>query len=72
MGIDKSSSRMHRNRISEATFWIISFLGGFPGIILGGIFFHHKTSKPSFWPPVVISAILWVFLIISISGIIHL
>jgi uncharacterized membrane protein YsdA (DUF1294 family) len=72
MGIDKSSSRHHRKRISEATFWLISFLGGFLGIILGGIFFHHKTSKPSFWLPVVGSAILWIFLVLSISGIIQL
>ncbi|HXQ92132.1 MAG TPA: DUF1294 domain-containing protein [Nitrososphaerales archaeon] len=72
MGIDKSSSKLRRKRISEATFWIISFLGGFPGVIIGGILFHHKTSKSSFWLPVAISVILWLSLAFSVSGIVQL
>jgi uncharacterized membrane protein YsdA (DUF1294 family) len=59
MGIDKLAARFHWRRISEAALWLLSLLGGFPGIILGALLFHHKVRKRSFWIPVVIGISLW-------------
>jgi uncharacterized protein len=72
MGVDKASSKMRKKRISEATFWILSAFGGFPGVFLGALFFHHKTSKPSFWLPIVIPTILWLLLIFVIFELIRI
>jgi uncharacterized membrane protein YsdA (DUF1294 family) len=60
MGADKIAARTRRNRIRERTLWLLSLLGGFGGIILGGILFQHKTAKPSFWLPVLVAAAIWV------------
>ena len=59
MGADKANAKVRRSRISEKTFGVITILGGFPGIIIGGFLFHHKTSKPRFWIPVFVAMILW-------------
>ena len=29
------------------------------GILVGGLVFHHKTSKAGFWVPVAVAAVLW-------------
>lgn len=60
MGVDKLLAMGRRSRVSERTLWLTSLLGGFPGIFVGGLVFHHKTSKTEFWVPVVVSAVLWV------------
>ena len=62
MGGDKLLAVIGWDRISERTLHIIALLGGFWGIILGAFLFRHKTSKPEFWPPVIIAAALWVAL----------
>ena len=62
MGIDKTSAKLRKSRIRERTFALISFFGGFGGVIVGGILFHHKTSKPRFWVPVFLSVIVWILL----------
>jgi uncharacterized membrane protein YsdA (DUF1294 family) len=72
MGVDKSSAKMRRTRISENTFGAISFLGGFSGVILGGILFHHKVSKPSFWTPVVLALLFWGILFVYVFGLMRL
>jgi uncharacterized membrane protein YsdA (DUF1294 family) len=59
MGVDKASAKLHKTRISENTFGLISLLGGFFGVIIGGLIFHHKTSKPEFWAPVAVAVLLW-------------
>jgi len=59
MGIDKLLAVGGRSRISERTLWLTALLGGFLGIFIGGFVFHHKTSKPEFWAPVIVSAVLW-------------
>lgn len=46
-------------RVSEKSLWLLAFAGGFWGIALGGILFHHKTHKFSFWIPVAIAVIVW-------------
>ena len=60
MGFDKSRAKLRRGRISEKTFWLTAIVGGFLGVIVGGLLFHHKTAKPSFWFPVVIAVLLWI------------
>lgn len=60
MGVDKLLAVGKRSRVSERTLWLTSLLGGFLGIFVGGLVFHHKTSKTEFWLPVILSAVLWV------------
>ena len=66
MGVDKLLAVMGWDRISERTLHIIALLGGFWGIIFGAFLFHHKTSKPEFWPPVLFAAALWIALFFAV------
>ena len=66
MGGDKLLAVMGWDRISEKTLHIIALLGGFWGIIVGAFLFHHKTSKPEFWPPVLFGAALWAALFFTL------
>lgn len=59
MGVDKAAAKLHKSRVRENTFAILSLFGGFAGVILGGLLFHHKTSKPRFWTPVIVGLTLW-------------
>jgi uncharacterized membrane protein YsdA (DUF1294 family) len=60
MGMDKLFARFDGSRrISERSLWLIALAGGFLGIIVGGLLFRHKTSKGSFWAPVVLAMVLW-------------
>ncbi len=72
MGADKASAKLHRTRISENTFGLISLAGGFSGVILGGLVFHHKTSKPEFWLPVAVALFLWGALFLVVFHVVHL
>ncbi len=57
--IDKYKSIKKSYRISEKTFFIISLLGGFLGLIISGQLFRHKTKKMIFNVIYVISIIIW-------------
>ncbi|MDA4121828.1 MAG: DUF1294 domain-containing protein [Thaumarchaeota archaeon] len=57
MLVDKLSAKMGLSRVAEMTFFTFSLLGGFPGVILGGLAFHHKTSKSEFWVKTLVAAI---------------
>ena len=59
MGVDKLLAVGNYSRVSERTLWLMALVGGFVGVLVGGMVFHHKTSKTSFWGPVLIAAILW-------------
>jgi uncharacterized membrane protein YsdA (DUF1294 family) len=48
MGIDKSRAIGGAWRIPEATLLLVSLAGGSLGVAVGGVVFHHKTSKLSF------------------------
>lgn len=48
MGFDKSKSKRDRWRISEKSLFIIAFLGGALGMLIGMKAFHHKTKKRKF------------------------
>lgn len=65
MGLDKMLAVGKRSRVGERTLWLTALAGGFPGIFVGAFVFHHKTSKPEFWWPVVVALALWAtFLVI--------
>jgi uncharacterized membrane protein YsdA (DUF1294 family) len=66
MGGDKLLAIIGWDRTSEKTLHTIALLGGFWGIIFGAFLFHHKTSKPEFWPPILFAAALWVGLFFAI------
>ena len=59
MGEDKDQAVMAGERIGERTLHEIALAGGFLGIIVGARLFHHKVSKPEFWPPVAAAIVLW-------------
>ncbi|QIK70568.1 DUF1294 domain-containing protein [Erysipelothrix sp. HDW6C] len=58
MRLDKRNATQHRMRISEITFVYLAFLGGFPGILMGGTLFHHKTKKRTFQLKIIFAALL--------------
>jgi len=59
MGFDKLMAISGNYRLSERFLWLLALAGGFWGVVLGGILFHHKTHKPSFWVPVVLAVMAW-------------
>jgi uncharacterized membrane protein YsdA (DUF1294 family) len=59
MGLDKLLAKMHAWRISERSFFLAAMIGGVVGIIVGAFLFHHKTSKSSFWPAIVLAGVVW-------------
>jgi len=48
MGFDKLSAKANSERVPEVWFFLFSLAGGFLGIVLGMLAFHHKNSKRSF------------------------
>jgi uncharacterized membrane protein YsdA (DUF1294 family) len=61
-GVDKYKAIHHKWRIPEAHLFLLAFLGGSLGALLGMLIFHHKTRKPAF--QIGIPALLIVTLII--------
>jgi len=66
MGIDKALAASRSSRVSERSLWSLALLGGFLGTVAGGFVFHHKTSKASFWGPVIVSAVIWAALFVMV------
>jgi uncharacterized membrane protein YsdA (DUF1294 family) len=64
MGADKASAVIGLDRISERALFAVAFAGGFAGIIAGGMMFHHKVSKPEFWPNVGFAMFIWLMVLI--------
>ncbi|MCT2535056.1 DUF1294 domain-containing protein [Aquibacillus koreensis] len=48
MGIDKKRARNNQWRISEKTLWLVAFVGGSFGALIGMISYRHKTKHFSF------------------------
>ncbi len=55
---DKRKAKMKEWRIAEATFLLLSFIGGALGLFVGMFKFRHKTLKLSFRAVAVISLIV--------------
>ncbi len=47
-GFDKRAAKKHRQRVSEKTLILCSFLGGGIGAAFGMLLFHHKTKHIKF------------------------
>jgi uncharacterized membrane protein YsdA (DUF1294 family) len=56
---DKLMAKAGLERLSERSLAGIAGAGGFAGIIAGGLFAHHKTSKREFWVPVGFATFFW-------------
>ena len=59
-GVDKSKARKGSRRISEASLFMISLVGGAVGGLLGMMLFRHKTRKMGF------KAIMFIMILINI------
>jgi uncharacterized membrane protein YsdA (DUF1294 family) len=69
MGFDKLSAKIDSERVPELWFVLISLAGGFSGVVLGMLVFHHKISKRSFQLKIAVSALVSVVvLLILIRG----
>jgi uncharacterized membrane protein YsdA (DUF1294 family) len=68
MGYDKLASKKLAPRVREQNLWIVAFLGGFAGIGVSALVFHHKVAKPTFWVPVIVSIIPWLVLLAYLLG----
>jgi uncharacterized membrane protein YsdA (DUF1294 family) len=62
---DKLAAKARIERLSERTLAVVAALGGFLGVIAGGLVVHHKTSKPGFWPAVAFATFLWGMFLIA-------
>jgi uncharacterized membrane protein YsdA (DUF1294 family) len=62
---DKLAAKAGMERLSERSLAVVTALGGFLGVIAGGLIVHHKTSKPGFWAPVAFATFLWVVFLIA-------
>jgi uncharacterized membrane protein YsdA (DUF1294 family) len=58
MGLDKLSARADSQRVPEMWFFLFSLAGGFVGVMLGIITFHHKTKRIGFQLKTLTAAIL--------------
>lgn len=71
MKTDKKRARQRKWRISEATIWTISFIGGSLGALIGMFSFRHKTKHLSFrvgLPLLVLAQTVGVICVIIISS----
>jgi len=56
---DKVAAKIEFDRMSEQGLAYIALAGGVAGVILGGLFFHHKTTKAYFWATIGTLGVLW-------------
>jgi uncharacterized membrane protein YsdA (DUF1294 family) len=69
IGFDKRSAKIESERVPELCFVLITLAGGFSGVVLGMLVFHHKISKRSFQLKIAVSALVSVVvLLILIRG----
>ena len=69
MGFDKLSSKAGSERVPELWLFLISLAGGFTGVVLGILVFHHKVSKLSFQLKIGAAAIISILiLLILVNG----
>ena len=46
--VDKNAAKRRAWRVSEATFFVLALIGGWPGLFVAMRKFRHKTAKASF------------------------
>jgi uncharacterized membrane protein YsdA (DUF1294 family) len=68
MGVDKASAIRSESKILGRWFFTVSMAGGPSGAFLGMIVFHHKTRKAYFGFIVTLMLIVYVFVLIVLTG----
>lgn len=58
-GYDKWQAGRRGGRVAESTLWLVSALGGWPGGLLGIVFFRHKSAKGSFQLKFAAAFLVW-------------
>lgn len=58
-GFDKWRAGCGGRRVAESTLWWVGALGGWPGGLLGLIFFRHKSAKPAFRLKYAVAFLVW-------------
>ena len=73
-GYDKSLAKNNKWRISENSLLLLAFLCGSIGAILAMVIFRHKTTKKSFYIPVILILLIQIGLVwyFGIKGLYHL
>lgn len=66
-GFDKWRASRAGSRVSEATLFWLSALGGWPGGLLGMILFRHKSAKGSFQLKFAVAFFLWAGLVAGVA-----
>lgn len=59
-GADKKKAMLHLRRLPERTLLFYAFLGGWPGVWLGILFFRHKTRDAGFLIPMLLITVSWI------------
>ena len=67
MGFDKFSAKLETERVPEMWFFLVSLAGGFVGVAIGMLIFHHKTRKLSFQVKIAVAAIVALFLMFLVT-----
>lgn len=70
MGIDKERAKSRRWRIKEKNLFLVAFIGGSMGSILGMQFFRHKTKHIKFtvgMPLILVLHVIIIGVVISLS-----
>ncbi len=60
-GWDKRQAGKGGRRVSERTLYLLAFLGGWPGALLGQQLFRHKTRKVSF------RIVFWIVVVLHVT-----
>lgn len=58
--VDKQRAIRSKRRIPERTLFMLMWLGGGFGSLLGMLFAHHKTKKAIFWISSILSCLVFV------------
>ena len=67
MGFDKHRARAAGWRVPERTFFALAFAGGVFGVLAGSSVFHHKSRKGSFMVVVLVSALIWLAVLVELG-----
>ena len=62
-GLDKYLAISNKQRISEASLISLMIIGGSIGSLIGMFVFHHKTKHIKFYIYLIISVLLWLYIL---------
>ena len=70
-GYDKWRAGRGGRRLAESALWWASVLGGWPGGLLGILFFRHKSAKPMFLLKFTAAFLLWAGWVLVVARLIE-